>query len=220
MHGSWESETDHHAPLYKRPEETIENNADFIVNYCLQQGLSAEKINLGIPLYGNSWTLGESTKAEPLALGSGPAPPGPYTGESGMLGYYEICKSIRSDGWEVVNDPDQLNGPYAFSPTSPTAWVGYDDPAMAAIKSQYVLDNKLGGAMVWDMSTDDFRNTCGDGHNPIMKTISDIVVNRGARFVCYFPNWGFYRGMLTTIFFSIIQLLYFNLLKVPMANIW
>lgn len=32
------------------------------------------------------------------------------------------------------------------------------------------------------------------GPNPIMTTISDIVTKKGARFVCYFPNWSIYRA--------------------------
>ena len=29
---------------------------------------------------------------------------------------------------------------------------------MAAVKAQYILDNKLGGGMFWDLPSDDFRN--------------------------------------------------------------
>jgi chitinase len=65
---------------------------------------------------------------------------------------------------------------------------------MAAVKTQYVLDEQLGGAMVWDISTDDFHNKCGDGANPLMTTISEKVLKAGSRFICYFPNWAIYRG--------------------------
>jgi hypothetical protein len=47
--------------------------------------------------------------------------------------------------------------------------------------------------MVWDISTDDFRNKCGGGANPLMTTISDKVMKAGSRFICYFPNWAYYR---------------------------
>lgn len=193
MHGPWENQTDHHAPLYKRPGEVIDNNVDYIVNYWMQKGFPAEKINLGIPLYGQSWTLGYSVEPKPVTLGAGPGAAGPWTREAGTLGYYEICLNIRNGGWEAVEDPEHLNGPYAFSSSAPKVWVGYDDINMAAVKSQYVLENQLGGAMVWDISTDDFRNNCGDGANPLMTTISETVLDAGVRFVCYFPNWAYYR---------------------------
>ena len=46
-------------------------------------------------------------------------------------------------------------GPYAHGGGQ---WVGYDDPAMAGIKAQYILDEKLGGGFFWDLPSDDFRN--------------------------------------------------------------
>jgi chitinase len=75
----------------------------------------------------------------------------------------------------VVVDPESKIGPYASSLNIPKTWVGYDDPAMANVKSRYVLNKGLGGAMVWDMSTDDFKNSCGDGPNPVMTNISRTV---------------------------------------------
>jgi GH18 family chitinase len=36
-------------------------------------------------------------------------------------------------------------------------WVGYDDPSTAVVKANYIIANNLGGAMFWDLPTDDFR---------------------------------------------------------------
>ena len=54
-----------------------------------------------------------------------------------------------------MTHPTNKMGPYAHGGGQ---WVGYDDPAMAAVKAQYILDNKLGGGMFWDLPSDDFRN--------------------------------------------------------------
>ena len=182
MHGPWEPQTDNHAPLYKRSWDTdITNNVDYIVKYWISKGLQPSQINMGIPLYGKSWTLiefNDTYTSDPTlpAPGLGPGAAGPLTGQAGYLGYNEICKFVKTGNWEVVKDPTYVIGPYASSPTVPKTWVGYDDAAMASVKSLYVLDKGLGGAMVWDISTDDFRNTCGDGLNPIMTTISRTVL--------------------------------------------
>jgi chitinase len=167
MHGSWESQADNHAPLYKRSWETTDNNVDYIINYWISKGASPSKINLGIPLYGRSWTL-SSKQVNPPAPASGAGAAGTYTGEGGMLAYYEICGLIRDSGWTVVQDPKKQAGPYAYSGTS---WVGYDDVAMVTIKTQYALTKGLGGTMVWDISMDDFSNSCGEGKNPLMTAI-------------------------------------------------
>lgn len=132
------------------------------------------KINLGIPLYGNSWTL-SSNNTKPPALAAGAGAAGKILKEAGKMAYYEICDVIRNDGWTVIRDPRKWIGPYAFSPTSPINWVGYDDPAMAVVKTEYILSDGLGGASVWDMGYDDFRGSCGSGANPIMTAIFNTL---------------------------------------------
>ena len=49
---------------------------------------------------------------------------------------------------------DIKNGPYAFHGTQ---WVGYDTVQSAKVKADYVNKRGLGGAMIWEMSTDDFN---------------------------------------------------------------
>ena len=131
---------------------------------------------MGIPVYGQSWTLADASIngiGAPAVTGGAA---GPLTNNNGTLGYYEICYYIRTAGWTVVQDPDNLAGPYAFSPVANNkTWVGYDDTNMATIKSLYVKEKGLGGAMVWDMSTDDFKNRCGDGENPIITAIAKAI---------------------------------------------
>lgn len=175
MHGTWEAMADHHAPLYKRSWETsTTNNIDYVVKYYISKGFPASKINLGIPVYGQAWTLSTSTKTPP-APASGPASAGPITAQQGFLAYSEICLNVLTKSWTVVRDTNGKMGPYAYSPTSPVQWVGYDDPAFAVVKSNYVLSIGLGGAMVWDISEDDFLNLCGGGANPLLTAISQVM---------------------------------------------
>jgi chitinase len=46
-------------------------------------------------------------------------------------------------------------GPHAYKDRQ---WVSYDDRAMIKKKSEYVKSLDLGGAMVWALDLDDFRN--------------------------------------------------------------
>jgi chitinase len=171
FHGSWEKNTaDHHSPLYKRSGETTNLNTDSGISYWINKGMPASKITMGIPLYGRSWTL-SSEITTPPAPAQGPGTAGHYTKEAGNMAYYEICRAISKEGWSVVRDPNQKIGPYAVSPTVPKMWVGYDDPDMAVIKTKYILSKGLGGAMLWDISMDDFRGTYGEGRNPVTSAI-------------------------------------------------
>ena len=66
-------------------------------------------------------------------------------------------------------------GPYAYKGNQ---WVGYDDLAMAEIKANYILQHKLGGAMFWDLPSDDFGNLCGGGRYPIIGAVSSVLKNQ------------------------------------------
>ena len=48
-------------------------------------------------------------------------------------------------------------GPYSYKGNQ---WVGYDTINYVQKKAQFINDNELGGAMFWDISTDDFNVSC------------------------------------------------------------
>ena len=94
---------------------------------------------VGIPTYGRSWTLASQANTCKAAA-AGPGLAGPVTREAGILSYNEICENIASRGWSKVGDTAGKMGPYAHCGTQ---WVGYDDAGMAALKAEYILNNKL-----------------------------------------------------------------------------
>lgn len=57
-HGQWDRKTGHVAPLHYYPGDTWDYfNANFTINYWIQQGANSRKIIMGVPLYGQSFTL-------------------------------------------------------------------------------------------------------------------------------------------------------------------
>ena len=124
------------------------------VNHWLTAGCPRSKLVVGIPTFGRSWSLSSSaTGLGAPASGAGSA--GPITGEGGFLAYSEICQNVNSGAWTKMTDPTGNMGPYAYGGGQ---WVGYDDPAMAAVKANYIIAERLGGGMFWDLPSDDFRN--------------------------------------------------------------
>ncbi len=173
MTDNLKSMADHHAPLYKRKWETSvgSNNVDSVVSYWKNKGVSISKLNVGIPFFGKSWTL-SSNAYNPPAKASGPGPAGPFTNTAGELAFYEICRHVRVDkDLKAVRSSSNLNGPIAYS-LARKIWVGYDDVDMVVHKARYIMLNNLGGAVVWDISMDDFRNTCGRGISPLLASLS------------------------------------------------
>lgn len=65
-------------------------------------------------------------------------------------------------------------GPYAYLRDQ---WVSFDDIPMIKHKSEYVLAMELGGAMVWALDLDDFKNNCGCETYPLLKTINRVLRN-------------------------------------------
>jgi len=153
LHGSWENSVDHHSKLYGDAGDQL--TTDYAVNHWLSRGCPRSKLVVGIPTYGRSWTLSSSSATSLGSPASGAGSPGPITAEGGFLGYNEICQKIKDGVFTKVTDPAGKMGPYAHGGGQ---WVGYDDPDMAGRKANYILEQKLGGGMFWDLPSDDFRN--------------------------------------------------------------
>lgn len=63
---------------------------EFMVKYILRHGMAPEKLVLGVPLYGRSYTLAPSTNPYPGAPIDGWGEEGPYTQTKGLLAYFEV----------------------------------------------------------------------------------------------------------------------------------
>ena len=176
LHGSWEKTADHHAPLYPRPwdansyDEPLD--ADSSVKHLMKMGAPAKKLVLGIPTYGRSFTVqsGSSMDQLPIPANQG-GQAGPITREGGYLGYQEICLNVKDNGWTAVED---AKGPYAYKGTQ---WVGYDTIKSVKVKAEYIKKHSLGGAMFWDLATDDFNVSSFNSifHAPVI--IQDFNMN-------------------------------------------
>ena len=86
--------------------------------------------------------------------------------------FFQICAKISAGGWTVVEDPDDAQGPYAYRGNN---WVSFDDTAIIRRKSELVRSMGMGGAMIWALDFDDFRNTCGCETYPLLKTINRVL---------------------------------------------
>lgn len=171
--GNWESVTGINSPLYANPNfdknDNLFLNTNWSVNQWISQGFPANKISLGMPLYAQGWTLASATNNGLYAPANNGITPGPYTQQTGVWGYNELCEKRIADptGWTVVRDSCYLT-PYMYKGNQ---WVSYDDRESMLIKGQYVAAMGLGGSMVWSVETDDFRGLCGGGTFPLIKAI-------------------------------------------------
>lgn len=163
MHGAWDGQTGHNAPI----QDSGPFSVDKAVSYWIQKGAPASKLVLGLPSYGQSYTLASASNNGLGASTVGAGRSGPYTGQPGLLGFNEICSD---NGWNVVYS-DANKSPYAFKGDQ---WVGFDNERSIGEKINYALSKNLGGVMMWSIETDDFRGDCGPKFPLLSKAYSAL----------------------------------------------
>ncbi|CAG2057686.1 unnamed protein product, partial [Timema podura] len=101
-HGSWERRVGHVSPLYYRQGDQFPQfNTNFTMEYLVSKGAPRKKLLVGIPFYGQSFTL-ESPQS-----------------------YNQGAEArVKNQRWSLERDSFGATGPYAHSGDQ---WVGFED---------------------------------------------------------------------------------------------
>ncbi len=154
-HGPWDDSSNHNAPLYADSQDPSRanksNNIDAIVDHYLKAGAPANKLILGVPFYGRSWTS------------CGPDNQGLYRDCDGPTRKMYSYEQIKNQGWINANGfvrywNSQAKVPYLYKKTTGT-FVSYEDAESIGYKTSYVKSRGLGGAMIWEITQDDENYT-------------------------------------------------------------
>nr|CAD7569858.1 unnamed protein product [Timema californicum] len=173
FHGQWDKITGHVAPMYPHPEDVdVTFNANFSIHYWIRQGADPKKIVMGMPMYGQSFSLADNSEHGLNAPTYGGGEAGEATRARGFLAYYEICTNIKKKGWRVIKDKKGRMGPYAYSRDQ---WVSFDDTSMIRHKAEFIKAMGLGGGMIWALDLDDFRDICSCEQYPLLRTINRVL---------------------------------------------
>ncbi|KAI1164396.1 endochitinase [Nemania serpens] len=140
--GSWDTTAGHQANLYADPANPTNTpySTDAAIKAYIAAGIPANKITLGLPLYGRAF---EST----AGLGK------PYTGvgagswENGIWDY----KVLPRSGTEVY---DSVAGATYSYDSASKELISYDNVDMIKRKASYIQSKGLGGSMFWEASGD------------------------------------------------------------------
>ncbi|KAG8281473.1 Belongs to the glycosyl hydrolase 18 [Homalodisca vitripennis] len=139
---------------------------DTVKYYIDELQCPSHKIVLGIPFYGHTYTMVDTSPAQFGVPVSGPGTVGTYTKSTGIQTYYEICLLIK---YGYSSGHSQVNGSYAWNGTQ---FISYDGPIDIIRKSRLIMDYELKGAMLWNLAYDDFNNTCGGGRYPLLTALN------------------------------------------------
>nr|AJF93427.1 chitinase 4 [Panonychus citri] len=174
LRGNWAGFADVHSPLYPRSfdEYAYEKpNVRDGLQLWASMGTPKHKLIVGVPFYGRSYTLGSKENnglKAPIKKWIGGGEAGNYTGESGILAYYEICNQVKSKNWTRKWD-DAGKVPFAYYQDQ---WVGYEDEESLSIKMKFIRDQGYGGAMTWSLDLDDFNGICGK-KDSLLRVLND-----------------------------------------------
>ncbi|CAG9812647.1 unnamed protein product, partial [Phaedon cochleariae] len=170
FHGQWERTVGHNAPLFPLESATKHQKkltVDYSAREWVRQGAPKEKLMIGMPTYGRSFELVNTTQFDIGAPASGGGVAGKYTSEAGFMSYYEICDFLHEDNTTLVWDNEQ-QVPFAYRDNQ---WVGFDDERSLKTKMAWLKEEGFGGIMIWSVDMDDFRGSCGSGKYPLINAM-------------------------------------------------
>jgi chitinase len=143
IHGPWDKYTDFNSPLYNNNDESYQYkiSIESSVKAWLKTGLPAEKLVVGVPFYGYSYTVSKNTNG----------------------GLYQTHKNGKALSYDTIKKEYLSNPQYSknFHYESLVPWlyngktfISYDDSQSIALKAEYIREQNLGGAMIWELSQD------------------------------------------------------------------
>ncbi|HHM20724.1 MAG TPA: hypothetical protein ENJ20_01765 [Bacteroidetes bacterium] len=148
-YGSRPGYTNHHAPLYA-PRKGVEG---YDLNSTVREltgnyGVPPEKINIGLAFFGRS--IKTRGKARIHSKTRRIADEKTFPEDKGAPAYYNLLarQNLFDYHWDDCAEVPYLNGKKL------NTFVTFDDELSIRKKAQYILNNGLAGAIVWDITGD------------------------------------------------------------------
>lgn len=148
-YGNKPSRTNHHAPLYA-PRKGVEGyDLNSTVRHLMEKHqVPANKINIGLAFFGRS--LRTRGKANIHTATQKAMDTKTFSADKGAPTYYNLIKKkhLFDYHWDEFAEVPYLKGKKLKT------FVTFDDEKSIQVKGRYIVENKLCGALVWDITND------------------------------------------------------------------
>ncbi len=154
--GRWSEFAGHHSPLFasSKRSEKPDLSTSLTMKYLLKdRGFPANRLTLGIPLYGRAFVVGvpyASTINVPQS-------------RRVALNYREISELLNQPNWKRTWD-DETKNPWLIARDG-SEIICYDDSQSIALKSEWAMNHGLRGVFFWQIAGDRLP----DGSNPLQE---------------------------------------------------
>jgi chitinase len=154
MAGDWTAYAGHHSPLFASSKQPgTPRSTELSLKYLVERGMPANRLAVGLPLYGKGFAVGEPYASTKSAKTGGRVPRGGN--------YSSIARLLQDQGWTRRWD-DETKNPWAIAPDN-SAVIGYDDAESLSIKTKWALEQGYRGVFFWQIGGD----LLPDGTNPL-----------------------------------------------------
>ena len=144
FYNGWFYQTGHHANLYPSKQEKFGGNSALeSIDRLLETGIPANKLILGIPFYGRKW---EQVTPENNGLYQSAK-----TG-SIIIPTWEIAEDLKSGKYLKLYD-ESAKASYLWN-AQDSIFISWETPREIEMKSNFIKEKGLGGAMFWEYSLD------------------------------------------------------------------
>lgn len=165
MDESWDSSFGvyFNAPVKANSGDSVDQG----INFFLQGGAPASKLNVGVPFYARTYQLSDSSRN---------APGSPFNGglqqqDANKPAYNVYCPNIKSSAWTKKRDSLTMC-PYMYNGNQ---WIAYEDEQSIIDKANLANKYNLGGVMLWSLNQDDYDGVCSTCKWPLLKALNSAI---------------------------------------------
>lgn len=132
-------------------------STELSMKYLVERGMPANRLAVGLPLYGKGFAVSEPYASTKNASKTGRVPRGGS--------YASIERLLKEQGWQRRWD-DETKNPWAIAADG-SAVIGYDDAQSLALKTEWAMQQGFRGVFFWQVGGDRLP----DGTNPLQQAV-------------------------------------------------